>query len=85
MRKTKYSFLISAAVMASLVLSCQAAQADDNAAPVTNAQSTTAATTTPAEKQPAKVVSTKVDGEPDVNTTGIEVFDPVQVTVKTDH
>ena len=85
MRKTKYSFLISAAVMASLVLSCQAAQADDNAAPVTNAQSTAAATTTPAEKQPPKVVSTKVDGEPDVNTTGIEVFDPVQVTVKTDH
>lgn len=26
-----------------------------------------------------------MEGEPDVNTTGIEVFDPVQVTVKTDH
>ncbi|EEW54480.1 hypothetical protein [Limosilactobacillus antri] len=61
------------------------AQADDNTAPATNAQSTAAATTAPAEKQPPKVVSTKVDGEPDVNTTGIEVFDPVQVTVKTDH
>ncbi|WP_054652687.1 hypothetical protein [Limosilactobacillus equigenerosi] len=42
----------------------------------------------PSMKQDASkpvVVSTNVDGEPDVQTTGVAVFDPVKITVNTDH
>ena len=71
MRKTKYSFLISAAVMASLVLSCQAAQADDNTAPATNVQSTAAATTTPAENSRRRSSAPKWKANPTLTLPGL--------------
>lgn len=38
-----------------------------------------------ADQTTPQVVETNVTGEPDTNTTGVEVFDPVTVSVKTNH
>lgn len=82
MTKIKSKLLVSTTVLASLALYNQTINADTtqpNETPVVQATDTQQAAQAP------KVVDVQVSGEPNTDTVGTEVFDPVTVTVKTDH
>ncbi|MCD7138870.1 hypothetical protein [Limosilactobacillus balticus] len=82
MTKIKSKLLVSTTVLASLALYNQTINADTtqpNETPVIQATDTQQAAQAP------KVVDVQVSGEPNTDTVGTEVFDPVTVTVKTDH
>ena len=82
MTKTKSKLLVSATVLASLTLYNQAINADTTQPSVTPAIQTT---NQQQNSQEPKVVDVQVTGEPNTETVGTEVFDPITVTVKTDH
>lgn len=82
MTKTKSKLLVSATVLASLTLYNQAINADTTQPGVNSAIQTT---NQQQNSQEPKVVDVQVTGEPNTETVGTEVFDPITVTVKTDH
>lgn len=82
MTKIKSKLLVSTTVLASLVLYNQTINADTTQPNETPAIQ---ATDTQQAAQAPKVVDVQVSGEPNTDTVGTEVFDPVTVTVKTDH
>lgn len=82
MTKTKSKLLVSATVLASLTLYNQAINADTPQPSVTPAIQTT---NQQQNSQEPKVVDVQVTGKPNTETVGTEVFDPITVTVKTDH
>ncbi len=82
MTKMKSKILISTSVLAGLTLYNHAISAD-----VTTPQTLTPVTQADKQQDPQapKVINVQVSGEPNTDTVGTEVFDPVTVTVKTDH
>lgn len=80
MNKLRTQLLFSTAVLAGVTVNQGIIHADvKNQLPASTASQATQV------KQAPKVVDTKVEGEPNADTAGVSVFDPVKITVNTDH